>query len=433
MSRQHPIPQPTQLAAGAAQTDEVRRRGRYRWLLILAALAIVLSILLVYAENYFYNPATPFRGGIGDHIHSMVLDLKRPNILFIGTHYGTFRSDDSGASWTSLGNASHGLSSVLIATSITISPVDDENVYLTGYMRDSGNASGVLVSHDGGNTWQTLPTSGPGQLPNPRVMMVQAGWEGAGECFAYLVGYGLYRSEDGGAQWQQVSGDLPYQVTGIYPVTERLPQQLSTAHASGTASTEVLYVGTAQGVYATLLTEPANRAPQLTFQPVPGVNGYVFALAVSREATPVLYASTDQGLYRAVGIGHAFSTVASVAAGAVPVETSLAVANSQPNLLYGVTSQNVVIRSTDGGITWQETGQGLLTRNLSALQSGLRQATGSNTPAWAGGALATQNKFLTLLQINPNAPNEVYAGISFPVQLFRTTDRGQNWTDLSQH
>jgi photosystem II stability/assembly factor-like uncharacterized protein len=403
-------------------TGATLRRGRYRWLLVLLALAVALSVLLVYAENYFYNPATPFRGGIGDHVHAMTLDLQHPNILFVGTHYGTFRSDDSGATWTALDNQSHGLSDVLIATSITVSPVYDINVYLTGYMRDSGNAAGMLVSHDGGDTWQTLPTGGPGQLPNPRILTVQAGWAAPGECFAYLVGYGLYRTEDGGAQWQQVSGELPAQVTGIYPVA-----------AHGQTGTEMLYVATAQGVYATPLSQPANSAPQLTFQPVPGATGYVFTLAVSRETTPVLYAGTDQGLYRAVGIGHAFQTVGSAAAGSVPALTNLVVANTAPNLLYGVTAQNAVIRSTNGGVTWQASGGDLLTRNLSALQAGLRQATGNTTPAWAGGALVTQNKFLTLLQINPNTPNEVYAGISFPVQLFHSTDGGQNWADLSKH
>jgi|GEM_PF-3009563 photosystem II stability/assembly factor-like uncharacterized protein len=420
--RQIAIHQSTHGHKMPGRPDKEPQRGRYRWLLILIALAIALSILLVYAENYFYNPATPFRGGIGDHIHAMVLDLKHPNILFVGTHYGIFRTDDAGATWTSLTNGHHGLSSVLIATSITVSPVNDANVYLTGYMRDSGNAAGLLVSHDDGNTWQTLPTGGPGQLPNPRILTVQAGWAAPGECFAYLVGYGLYRTEDSGAHWQQVSGELPDQVTGIYPVT-----------AHGQTGQEVIYAATAQGIYATPLTQPANSAPHLTFQPVPGVTGYVFTMAVSRASPPVIYAGTDQGLYRAVGVDRSFTTVSSVATNAAPVATSLAVANSQPDLLYGVTSQNVVIRSTDGGITWQESGGGLLTRNLSALQAGLRQATGNTTPVWAGGALVTQNKFLTLLQINPNTPNDVYAGVSFPVQLFHTTDGGQTWIDLSKH
>src|SRR5215469_6997785 len=99
-----------------------RKPMGYRWLWVLVGLAIVVSILLVYAENRVYEPATPFLGGIGDHVHAFALDPLHDNHIYVGTHYGFFRTTDGGANWARL-NGQGGISAALVATSLSISPI----------------------------------------------------------------------------------------------------------------------------------------------------------------------------------------------------------------------------------------------------------------------------------------------------------------------
>jgi photosystem II stability/assembly factor-like uncharacterized protein len=391
----------------------------YRWLFVLGGLAIVVSILLVYAENRVYEPATPFEGGIGDHVHAFALDPLHNNHIYVGTHYGFFRTTDGGANWMRL-NGQGGISAALVATSLSISPIDGKTVYVTGYELGSGNASGVFVTHDDGDHWSSLPTGGAGHLPDPRLLFVAAGWSQPGEGYAYSIDYGLYRTLDRGEHWQQVAQPFAGQVTTFVPMLAcDDPSQMV---MTGPNCPERFLVGTTQGL---LVGSVAGSG--LTFAPVSSITGFIYAVAAHRGAQPSVYVSTDQGLFSASDPAASFTQVASVANGA-PTLTSLAVSGADPLQLFGVTQQNVVQRSKDGGKTWVAIGTSLLTRGLSQLTSGLRSATGSNTPQWAGG----QNKFLSLLQAPTGDSTQVYAAISFPVEMFTSSDDGNIWTDVNR-
>jgi hypothetical protein len=392
----------------------------YRWLLVIVGLAIVVSILLVYAENRVYQPSTPFTGGTGDHVHAFVIDPFNARHIYLGTHYGFFRSNDGGSSWTRLSGAG-GIPQTLIVTSLSLSPIDSGTVYATGYDLDSGNALGFFRTTDDGARWQNLPTGGTGELPNPRVLFVAAGWALPGEAYAYSIDDGLYRSTDGGAHWEQVAQPFAGQVTAFVPVLDCSGVSGQTA-MTGTACPERLLVGTTQGLYI----GTAASTGAIAFTAVPAVSSYVYSVAVHRGPAPAISASTTQGVFRASSPEAAFTQIDSVASGA-PTLTSLAASGPDAAMLFGVTTQNVVVTSKDSGASWQAAGASLLTRDVSQLTSGLRQATGSNTPQWAGG----QNIFLTVIQTPVGSAAGVYAAISFPVQLFYSADAGQNWSDLN--
>jgi hypothetical protein len=391
----------------------------YRWALILIGLAVAVSILLVIAEQRVYQPSTPFAGGTGDHVHAFALDPVHPDHLYLGAHFGFFRSNDGGGSWRRLNDAP-GLPGTLVATSISISPMDSRTVYVTGYRLDNANPAGLAVTHDDGGHWTTLPTGGREQFPDPRVLFVTAGWASPSEAFAYTFTQGLYHTADGGAHWTQVAPPFADQVTAFTPYLDC--SGIATPAITGTACPERVLVGTTQG----LQVSNAVTAGPLTFTHPAGITGYVYALALRRGANAQIIASTQTGVYSAQGDATAFATDAVVSAGA-PTLTSVAVRVSD-GTLFGVTAQNQVETSTDGGHTWRQNGNDALARGLSQLQSGLRQATGNNTPQWAGG----QNTFLTILQAPATAePSQIYAAVSFPVQLFRRGDQATTWRDMN--
>lgn len=404
----------TSIAPQGASPKAVRKPMNYRWLVVLIALGIVVSVLLVYAQNQVYEPATPFLGGTGDHVHAFALDPSQPDHMYVGTHYGFFRSNDMGSQWTRL-NGVGGIPGTLVATSVSISSLDGRTVYATGYNLGSGNAAGVFVSRDDGGHWRLLSTGGAHNLPDPRVLFVVAGWSTATEAYAYSLDAGLYRTVDAGAHWEQVAAPFAGQVTTFLPYRE------CSGQANPSACPEQFLVGTTQG----LLT--ATNASALNFQPVPNVGGYIYTIALRRSAVPSAYVSTAQGLFHAAQLPGAFTQVTSSANGA-PTLTSLVASNdASATTLIGVTRDNVVERSSDGGLTWNTVSTDLLSRHVSQLQAGLRAATGSNTPQWAGG----QNFFLTLLQAPAGNAPDIFVAISFPVQIFHGTVQGKDWSDLS--
>ena len=398
-----------------------RKPMSYRWLLVLGGLAIIVSILLVYAENRVYQPNTPFSGGISDHVHAFALDPFHQEHFYLGTHYGFFRTTDGGATWTRL-NGIGGIAQTLVATSVSVSPFDGNTVYVTGYELASGNAAGVYVTHDDGAHWTNLPTGGAGNLPDPRLLFVAAGWGGAGEGYAYSINAGLFRTRDGGKHWQSVAAPFAGQVTSFVPALACAdPAQATTA--VGSSCPERFLVGTTQGFFIGQNT----AATAITFTAVPQVTGYIYAVVAHRGTQPVVYVSNQQGIFQAANPDGTFNQISSVANGA-PTLTSLAVSGGDSTLLFGVTPQNIVQSSHNSGQTWSPVGSSLLSRGLSQLSSGLRSATGSNTPQWAGG----QNQFLTVIQAPADNSTEVYAAISFPTKLFLSGDGGTNWNDLSQ-
>lgn len=414
-------PAPTQQAAAPAKPASTPpRKQSYRWVLVLIALAVVVSILLVYAENRVYNPATPFAGGTGDHVHAFALDPMQARHYYVGTHYGFFRTRDGGQSWDSL-KGQGGLSATLVATSVSISPIDGRTVYVTGYRLDTGNPTGLAVTHDDGAHWQTLPTGGANHLPDPRILFVAAGWAQAGEVFAYALDTGLYRSLDGGQTWHNVAPPFTGQVTTFVPMLDC--GTTAQPALTGTACPERLLVGTTQGLFAA----PDATTASIAFAPVAGITGYVYSIAPHRPAPWSAYISTQQGIFHASAPLGPYTATASTANGA-PTLTNLAISGGDPNTLFGVTSTNIVVTSRDGGQTWDAKGNGQLTRGISQLQSGLRSATGNNAPQWAGG----QNIFLTVLQAPASSGTTVYAAISFPVQLFQSSDGGHLWDELGQ-
>ncbi len=124
----------------------------------------------------------------------MTLALAGPSRVFVtalfGSNGGThvYRSDDGGATWQ---DASIGLAPN--QAYLGISFVDADHGFVSG-----GFASGVVSrTADGGDTWQSLPSSGLGGYA--RWLWFADEQIGLASC-----GDGIYRTEDGGMSWTLV-------------------------------------------------------------------------------------------------------------------------------------------------------------------------------------------------------------------------------------
>ena len=126
---------------------------------------------------------------------------------------GVYRSDDGGETWRHLG-----LAATRHVSRVRVHPQDADTVYVAALGRAFGrNAErGVYRSTDGGATWERVlhrgPAAGAGDLtldPNRPHVLFAALWQVIRKPWTIRSGgpgSGIFRSTDGGATWQDLTG-----------------------------------------------------------------------------------------------------------------------------------------------------------------------------------------------------------------------------------
>jgi photosystem II stability/assembly factor-like uncharacterized protein len=136
--------------------------------------------------------------GIERDIHDLLADSADPDILWAATRDGVFRSEDGGQTWTaaSEGLTPHPILSWRYCTSLALDPTVPGGLWVASW-------SGLFHSADGARTW-TRVTSLP-EAPFEAVAVdpnhprkAWAASQGGGGTFPTV-----FRSEDGGATWQE--------------------------------------------------------------------------------------------------------------------------------------------------------------------------------------------------------------------------------------
>ena len=167
-------------------------------------------------------------------IASIALCESDPNVLYVGTGEpnirsdvshgdGVYKSTDGGRSWTHVG-----LEATRNIGKVRVHPENPDLVYVAalGHAHGSNPERGVYRSKDGGETWEHVlfqsETAGAVDLTldptNPRIMYA-AFWEGvhkAHELVSGGPGSGVFKSEDGGSTWTDISRNpgMPEELMG---------------------------------------------------------------------------------------------------------------------------------------------------------------------------------------------------------------------------
>ena len=280
----------------------------------------------------------------------------------------------------------------LAITKIAFDPTNNQVIYVStgeGYNVGSTKGAGIWKSTDGGTSFSQLSSTSGMSFINDLVVRSEIisgitkgvlyaavdNYSYQGTFFNY--GYtGLYRSTNDGASWTQV---LPMNTGTGYNVIPYTPSSISIGKDNR------LWVGTKSNPY--YVEPPATLGGGNIFY---STNGTSWTNALSEPVTFL----------------HGRVTVAT--------------APSDENYVYAFIETNttgsstiVLKKSTDKGTTWS---------NMSLpndVDDGISAADFSRGQAW----------YDQVLKVDPNVPQTVYVGA---IDLFKSTDAGDNWTQISK-
>ncbi len=356
---------------------------------------------------------TPINTGLtSTNVRAIVLSpqFTSDKVVYVGTWgAGVFRSDDAGASWAPLNN---GLTTLDVNT-LAISPD-----FPTDPTLFAGTTAGVFVSTDGGTTWSFV--NGIGTL-NVEQIALSPHFSTDRTVFV-ATSSGLFRSTDGGASWQKVlnvpvwsvmvsplfpadrtvftgssylylsadGGDTWQQVTAVFDTVLDI-------EASPTYGTDqTLYSATSSGVF---VTQDGGSTWQRVFST--GSRSLGISPNFALDATVFLVSMTE-GVYKSTDGGTTWNFANNGLLRLTVQDIAISPNYETDRTLYAATQQNGVFRSTDGGLTWVTVNNGIVNKNVEALA------------------------------ISPDFASDgtLFAGTDVPGGLFKSTDRGNWWTQI---
>lgn len=312
----------------AGRRRAASRRSHVRRALVTAA--VVVLVLMLAGLVWWRSGGEPGTGQSGNlverftHVHGLQITPWAPDDVYVATHQGLIRIDVEGA-WTFVSAQPHDF------MGFSAHPSAEGVLYSSGHPAPGTrlrNPIGFMVSSDGGITWATRSLEGAADFHAMTVAPgngdVIYGWNGAGQP-------GLYVSTDGGESWDTITEGTLSAVGGALSlaVNPEDPEEVLAGTQSGLLSSQ-----DSGRSWAVLLSGPVTAVtfdpndPQRILAHAPEGGGLLSSRDAGKTWTPF-----DMPLERYT-VGH------------------LAVHPDDPDTIYAGTYGEGLLRTTDGGRTW---------------------------------------------------------------------------------
>lgn len=324
------------------------------------------------------------------------VDPRDPRRIFQNAYGGgNVLSTDGGETWV---DSSHGYTGARVE-SVTVSSDDSAVVYASAFQSD-----------DGGQTWSGLVNNGKAHLIHQ---------EEAGDYFLVADGYGnIFRSTDGGGAWETVK------------VVEQLDQPFNPALALSASDPQTVYIGyvhnhctlgragnTYEECYNVMPGFFRSRDGGQTWVEInaPYEGAAITSILVHPQNPQRILVGTTRGLYASGDEGQDWERVEAVdqiiriASQSDPefsqvqdfIIFDIAIDPFDPNIVLVAADPGAVIRSTNGGLSWEQVASGM-----------------------------DPNEPIADLLFDPSHQNVIYAASRLS-GVFVSTDGGNTWVQIN--
>ncbi|MFI5184445.1 MAG: WD40/YVTN/BNR-like repeat-containing protein [Vicinamibacteria bacterium] len=264
-------------------------------------------------------------GPTGGDVRALAPDPRDPRIVYLGTADGVlYKSEDGGVRW---GRLNPGVP--LRGKSLDNILVDLRGRVFVGYWEVAGDGGGVARSLDDGRTFAILPG-----VDGESVRALDESASSPDTLVAGAIS-GVFRSDDGGDSWRRISPKADAELRNVESV------------AIDPKSPDVTYVGTWHLPWKTVDGGRTWRGIH---------NGMiddsdVFTMTLDRRDPRVVYATACTGIYRSGDAAARWSKAQGIPASSRRTR-SFAQDPDEPNVLYAGTTEGLFI-SGDGSSTWR--------------------------------------------------------------------------------
>lgn len=315
-------------------------------------------------------------GNIGGRTRVILIHPTTPTTMWIaGVAGGVWKSTDGGANWSPKGD----LLVNIAFTSMLLDPRNPDILYAgtgEGYFNgDAVRGGGIMKSTDGGETWAQLPsTASPDFYYVQKIVMSK----GSSQRLYAATRTGVFRSTDAGTTWTKMLDATA--VNGCMDLAIQTDRALANVFAAcGTFAQGTIYRALDTGGNQTWNSVHSTAGMGRTSLAIaPSNQSIIYAMSANSSSHALL------AVYRSSTNGSAGSWTTQVSSASPVTLNRLLLSNP----VYGVLSQ---------------CGFG---------------SSQSLTQGWYDNTLA----------VDPADPNIVWAG---GIDLFRSTDGGQNWGQAS--
>ncbi len=306
-------------------------------------------------------------GLYGGDVYCISIDSKDGNRMYVGTANGVYRSMDGGLTWESTVLTNH------LVYSIQIDPTDTKVIY-------AGADDGIYLGVNYGEDWLNIGESTGGinsiALDPINPMNIYAG----------LCG-GIYLKR-GTAQWANISSNLSNRCIETISINPNNPNIIFV----GTMNT-VDYDGWKWG--GMFMTK--NDGVSWSQVGINTIRRSVDSIIFDPKNPNVVYAGTEQGVFKSIDGGLIFSEINNGLQVDVAntIVNSLAIDPNNSKNIYAGTEKGI-FKSENGGLNW-------VSKNF-------------NLP----------NTCIKSLAVSPSNPEIIYAGTDGS-GIFKSLDNGESW------
>jgi photosystem II stability/assembly factor-like uncharacterized protein len=334
---------------------------------------------LALAQTVSWVPVGPD----GGDARSFAADPTDSRHIYLGTtNSWVYQTEDGGASWHRLAKLAK--SDDLILDNVVVDQADPKTLLVGAWIVDHPGG-GLFISHDAGKTWTTVEAMKDQSIraltqapSNPKILI-------AGTL------KGVYRSEDGGVQWNQISppGSMdihevesiaidPKDAHTVYAGTWHLPWKTTDGGANwhnikqgliedsdvfsiiiDPTEPNVVYTSACSGIYR------SNTGGELykKIQGIPMTARRTRVLMLDPTNHNTVYAGTTEGLYKTTDGGATFKRMTDPEV----IVNDVYVDPKNPQHVMLATDRGGVLESQDAGISFKASNAGFSQRQVSSL------------------------------------------------------------------